>query len=249
MPAETVAERKKRARVITNRLRKAHPDAGTALHHSSSLQLLIATILSAQCTDERVNKVTPALFDRYPTAADLAEADPVELEELVRTTGFYRNKAKSVQGASRKIVEEFGGEVPKTMEELLKLPGVARKTANVVLGNYFGIASGVVVDTHVFRLAHRMDLSASKNTGQVETDIMGLVPEKDWIDFGNLLIRHGRTVCSARRPNCEACTVKSHCPKVDVARAPEKKKPAASRSRVPLGERIRAARKIKKKSK
>jgi endonuclease-3 len=249
MPAETVVERKKRARVITNRLRKAYPDAGTALHHSSPLELLLATILSAQCTDERVNKVTPSLFARYPTAADFAEADRDELEELVRSTGFYRNKAKSIQGASRKIVEEFGGEVPQTMEKLLKLPGVARKTANVVLGNYFGIASGVVVDTHVFRLAHRMGFSASKNTGQVEKDLMRLVPEKDWVDLGNLFIRHGRTVCSARRPECESCTVKSLCPKVDVARALEKENPTESRPRVPLGERIRATRKIKKKSK
>jgi endonuclease-3 len=249
MPSETDAERRKRARVITNRLRKAHPDTGTALHHSSPLELLVATILSAQCTDERVNKVTPALFARYPTAADLADADRAELEELVRTTGFYRNKAKSVQGAGRKIVEEFGGEVPRTMEELLKLPGVARKTANVVLGNYFGIAAGVVVDTHVFRLAHRMGFTTSKNTGQVERDLMGLAPEKDWIDLGNLLIRHGRSVCTARRPKCEACTVESHCPKVDVDLAPNRNKAEAPRSRTPLGERIRAARKIIKKSK
>jgi endonuclease-3 len=240
MKAETRADTKRRVRVIVKRLRKAYPNATTALDHTSALELLIATILSAQCTDERVNKVTPALFARYPTAADYAQSERHELEEMIRTTGFYRNKAKSIQGACQWIVEDFGGNVPETMEELLKLPGVARKTANVLLGNFFGKPDGIVVDTHVFRLSHRLGLSQSKTAEQAERDLMALVAEKDWIDIGNMLILHGRAVCAARQPRCEACTLESHCPKVNVS-SRRKTKTAYVKPRRPLSERIRAA--------
>jgi endonuclease-3 len=237
--AESRTDTKRRVRVIVNRLRKAYPSATTALDHSSAIELLVATILSAQCTDERVNKVTPSLFARYPAAAGYAGADRSELEEMIRSTGFYRNKAKSIQGACQNIAADFGGDVPETMEELLTLPGVARKTANVILGNFFGKSDGIVVDTHVFRLSHRLGLSQSKTAEQIERDLMPLVAKKDWIDIGNMLILHGRSVCSARQPKCTACTLESHCPKVGVPPA-KKKKDAAKPSR-PLRERIRAA--------
>lgn len=238
--SESPAEQAKRARLIVQRLRKTYPDARCALHHRTPLELLVATILSAQCTDERVNKVTPALFDRFPEAADYARADRAELEEMVRTTGFFRNKSKAIQGACRKIVEDFGGRVPNTMEELLSLPGVARKTANVVLGTAFGKATGVVVDTHVFRLSHRLGLSAGKNPEKVERDLMELLPQKDWIDAGHLLIFHGRSICVARGPRCDVCSVESLCPKIGVT--PAKPKSRTSSSGAPLVERIRAAR-------
>ena len=207
----------------------------------------MATILSAQCTDARVNKVTPALFARFPTAKDLAAADRAELEELVRTTGFFRNKAKSIHGAATRIEAEFRGAVPKTMEELLTLPGVARKTANVVLGTAFGIADGFVVDTHVFRLTHRMGLVQAKTPEQVERQLMELVPPKEWIGLAHILIHHGRRVCTARNPDCESCVVASLCPKMGViAKASQKKgekreKPA--RTAPPLKQRIAASRK------
>ena len=207
------------------------------------MQLLVATILSAQCTDARVNKVTPALFERYPTAAELAAAKRDDLEEMVRTTGFYRNKAKSIHGATSKITRNFGGEVPRTMEELLTLPGVARKTANVVLGTAFGIASGFVVDTHVFRLSHRLGLAKGKTPVDVEKQLMALIPEEDWIDFAHILIHHGRAVCSARAPQCDDCVVAAHCPKIGVdalAKKAEKKKPGT-----PLAARIAASKKKK----
>ena len=241
MGKEGSADLKRRARTIIIRLKKAYPAPGTALEHQSALELLVATILSAQCTDARVNKVTPSLFGRYPTASDYAGADRSELEELVRSTGFYRNKAKSIQGASRKIVEKFGGDVPRTMDELLELPGVARKTANVVLGNYYGIAAGVVVDTHVHRLSHRMRLSQGKTAEQVENDLMAVYPVKDWIDLGNLLILHGRTVCSARQPKCEECNVAPYCPKIDVAPKAKKTTKATVNPQRPMSERIRNA--------
>lgn len=240
---ETRKDLESRSRVLVARLRKAYPGATCALNHDNALQLLVATILSAQCTDARVNKVTPALFARYPTAKDFAESDRAELEELVRTTGFYRNKAKSIHGATSKIASEFGGEVPQTMEEMLTLPGAARKTANVVLGTAFGIASGFVVDTHVFRLSHRLGLATGKNPVAVERELMELVPKKDWIDFGHILIHHGRAVCSARSPRCDECVVASHCPRLGVEAKPAKPKPA--RSGKPLAERIASAKKKK----
>jgi endonuclease-3 len=233
-------ELKRSGRVIVNRLRKTYPKAQTALDHHSALELLVATILSAQCTDVRVNKVTPDLFARFRQASDYATADRSELEEMIRSTGFFRNKTKSIQGACRKIVDEFRGEVPETMEELLSLPGVARKTANVILGNYFGKACGVVVDTHVFRLSHRMGFSTAKTPDQVEKDLIALFPVKDWIDLGNLLIHHGRAVCSARQPKCDDCVVESHCPKTAVERRPAKRE-TTGRPKRSLGDRIRSA--------
>jgi endonuclease-3 len=241
MARETKEDVKKRTALIIKRLRKAFPEAGTALDHRNPVQLLVATILSAQCTDARVNKVTPSLFARFPAADDLASADRGELEELIRSTGFFRNKAKSIQGAARKIVRDFGGLVPETMDELLSLPGVARKTANVVLGNGFGKAAGVVVDTHVFRLAHRLGLSKGKNPQDVEKDLMEIVPKKEWIGLGNRLIYHGRATCLARKPRCEACFLEPLCPRVGVKQTSTPSRPAAP-SRRPLRERIEGSR-------
>jgi endonuclease III len=239
MPRESKKELKKRAGLIVKRLRKTFPEVGTALEHRTPVQLLVATILSAQCTDARVNKVTPTLFARFPSAGDLAAADRSELEDLIRSTGFFRNKAKSIQGASQKIVADFGGRVPETMEELLSLPGVARKTANVVLGNGFGKAAGVVVDTHVFRLSHRLGLSKGKNPIEVEKDLMEIVPKKEWIGLGNRLIYHGRATCLARKPRCETCVLESLCPRIGVKQATAR---AASPARRPLRERIQGTR-------
>ena len=201
----------RRVSKILNGLDKAYPAATCALHHENAFQLLIATILSAQCTDERVNKVTPDLFRKYPTPKDFAVADPRELEQDIRSTGFYRNKTKSILGASKRIVEEFGGKVPRTMEEMLTLSGVARKTANVVLGTAFGIASGVVVDTHVQRISQRLDLTKNKDPKKIEQDLMKAVPKDRWILFSHQLILHGRRVCQARRPKCTECTLEKVC--------------------------------------
>ena len=193
-------------------LRRAYPEATCALTHQDPFQLLVATILSAQCTDARVNMVTPVLFAAYPDAAAMSRASQEDLEAIIRSTGFYRNKAKSIRAASARIVEAFGEEVPRTMEELLTLPGVARKTANVVLGVGYGVAVGVVVDTHVDRLAHRLGLSDGKNPETIEQDLMRVVPRENWIDLSHLLIFHGRQVCQARKPACDRCPVASLCP-------------------------------------
>ncbi len=201
---------------ILTRLHQEYPDARCALHHKNPLQLLVATILSAQCTDERVNQVTPELFARYPSAEAFAQADLEELEQAVRPTGFYRNKARNIQQACRRIVAEYGGQVPDTMEELLTLPGVARKTANVVLGTAFGIADGIVVDTHVKRLANRLGLTQESNPEKIERDLQALVPREEWIDIAHLLIFHGRQVCSARKPRCAACVLNDLCPSAQV---------------------------------
>lgn len=201
----------KRCRKIVGRLKKLYPDAHCALKHRTSLQLLVATILSAQCTDVRVNQVTPSLFKRYPTAAALADSNLDELEQIVRPTGFFRNKARAIQGSARKIVDEHGGKVPQTMEQLLKLPGVARKTANVVLGTAFGIADGVVVDTHVKRLSARLGFSRHTDPKKIESDLMGLFPRQDWINLSFLLIDHGRQVCQARKPKCHLCALTDLC--------------------------------------
>ncbi len=209
---ETKSQLKERIKEIIRLLKRAHPDAHCALNHSSAFELLIATILSAQCTDERVNIVTADLFRKYRRPEDYLKVPAVELQQDVRTTGFFRNKTKSIQGACKMLVEEFGSEVPRTMDELLKLPGVARKTANVVLGVAYGIAAGVVVDTHVSRLSHRLRLTRQKDAGKIEQDLMELVPRKDWIIFSHLLIFHGRRVCKARRPLCEQCVVEKLCP-------------------------------------
>ena len=200
-----------RVREILKRLEKAYPDAKCALQHTNPFQLLVATILSAQCTDQRVNMVTPGLFKKYPTPQDFAALRPEVLEAEIRSTGFYRNKTKSILGASQKIVKEFGGKVPRTMEELLTLPGVARKTANVVLGTAFGIASGVVVDTHVHRIAQRLDLTKQKTPEKIEQDLIKLIPQDQWIDFSHEIIFHGRRCCTARKPNCPTCPVEDLC--------------------------------------
>ena len=196
-------------------LSKLYPDARCALNHSSPLELLIATILSAQCTDVRVNMVTPTLFKRYPTAADYANADPRELEKLIQSTGFFRAKAKSIQECCRRIVQEHGGEVPDTLEELVGLPGVGRKTANVVLGDAFGVP-GITVDTHVGRLSRRLGLTTHTDPAKVEQDLMKLLPKKDWVMFNHRTIYHGRQVCFARKPACDKCTLAKICPKVGV---------------------------------
>jgi endonuclease-3 len=204
-----------RAEKICSRLEAAYPDAKCALDFKNPLQLLIATILSAQSTDKTVNSVTPALFKRYKTARDFAEADTTELERLVHSTGFFRNKARSVQGACRTIVEQFKGKVPETMEDLLHLPGVARKTANVVLGVAFEKAEGVVVDTHVQRLSGRLDLSREVRPEKIEQDLMTLFPRDKWIQLSHLLIHHGRSVCDARKPRCAQCPVEDLCDSTD----------------------------------
>ncbi len=213
---ESLADRKRRARKIVAKLHQAYPDATCALHHQDAIELLIATILSAQSTDETVNKVTPEIWKKYPTARAIAEADPQDVEKLIYRTGFFRQKTKSIIGACRKIVEEFGGQVPGTMEELLQLPGVARKTANVVLGTWFGQNVGVVVDTHVGRLAHRLALTwTSKNekdAAKIEQDLMQVLPQAEWTFTSHALIWHGRRVCTARKPLCEKCVLSKLCP-------------------------------------
>lgn len=201
---------------IIRRLRQAHPDAKCALDHHNAFELLVATILSAQCTDERVNKVTPALFASYPTPQAMAAADLGALEEAIRSTGFYRNKAKHIQEASQRLAYDYGGEVPPRMEELIKLPGVARKTANVVLGVSYGIADGIVVDTHVDRLSHRLGLSSQNDSNKVEQDLMAITPRDEWIDLAHLLIFHGRRVCNARKPDCANCVLNDLCPSAEL---------------------------------
>lgn len=203
---------KQRVRKIIRVLKRAYPDAKCSLNHSNAFELLIATILSAQCTDARVNIVTQDLFRKYRKPEDYLKVSPRELEKDIRTTGFFRNKTKSIQGTARALTDQHGSAVPKTMEELLELPGVARKTANVVLGNAFGIRSGVVVDTHVTRLSHRLALSAEKTAEKIEQDLIVIVPKKDWVIFSHLLIAHGREICKARNPLCDACVVEKHCP-------------------------------------
>ncbi len=196
-------------------LKKAHPEATIALEYTNPLELLIATILSAQCTDKRVNMVTPGLFKRYRSAKEYAGADPAELEEMIRSTGFFRAKTKSIIGACQGIVERFGGEVPSTMEELVSLPGVGRKTANVVLGNAFGKAEGIVVDTHVRRIAGRLGLSAQTDPEKIEADLMAVIPGNEWILFPHLLIWHGRKICVARAPKCPECPIAKDCPSAE----------------------------------
>ncbi len=200
-----------RVHKILAKLDEAYPAATCALTHDNPFQLLISTILSAQCTDERVNQVTQTLYAKYPTPQHFAYANPNELEQDIRPTGFFRNKTKSIIGASRRIVEEFGGEVPRTMEQILTLPGVARKTANVVLGTAFGIASGVVVDTHVQRLSGRLDLSRGTDPKKIEQDLMQVIPQDRWILFSHQLIWHGRKVCQARKPRCLDCNLAKLC--------------------------------------
>ncbi|MFM7448195.1 MAG: endonuclease III [Leptolyngbyaceae cyanobacterium] len=215
LPAQT-----KRALEILLRLKQLYPDAKCSLDYKTPFQLMVATILSAQCTDERVNKVTPELFRRFPDARSLAAADLAELEALVRSTGFYRNKAKNIQANSRMLLEQFGGEVPQTMEDLLKLPGVARKTANVVMANAFGLNMGVTVDTHVKRLTNRLGLTTHTDPIRIERDLMKLLPQPDWENWSIRLIYHGRAVCNARSPKCEVCTLADLCPSASLPETP-----------------------------
>src|ERR1700685_1511281 len=219
MKAKKVAARKprrnplapERISALLDLLAKAYPSAECALHHRNAWELMVATILSAQCTDARVNMVTPGLFKKFPTPTDFAHAPLVEIEEQIRSTGFYPNKAKSLNGAARKLITEFDGKVPETMEELLTLPGVARKTANVVLGVAYGKAVGVVVDTHVLRLSRRLELTQATEPIQVEKDLMKIIPQDHWITFAPEMIHHGRQVCIARKPRCADCTLEPLC--------------------------------------
>ena len=201
----------KRVAAILAKLDQAYPDATCELTHENAFQLVISTILSAQCTDVRVNQVTATLYKKYPTPESFADASPTELEQDIRPTGFFRNKTKSVMGASKAIVEKFGGEVPRTMEEMLTLPGVARKTANVVLGTAYGIASGVVVDTHVMRLSNRLELTRNEDPKKIEQDLVKILPRENWIQFSHQLIWHGRRVCVARKPRCVDCNLEGLC--------------------------------------
>src|SRR5262250_938066 len=201
----------KRVAAILQRLNEAYPDATCELKHANPFQLLISTILSAQCTDVRVNQVTETLYRKYPNPEAFAYASPSELEQEIRPTGFFRNKTKSVMGASKAVVETFGGEVPRTMQEILTLPGVARKTGNVVLGTAYGIPSGIVVDTHVQRLANRLDLTRNEDPKKIEQDLMQVIPKDKWILFSHQIIWHGRRICQARKPKCVECNMESLC--------------------------------------
>lgn len=203
---------KKRVKEIIKILRSEYPQAKTALNYNSAFELLVATILAAQCTDERVNKVTPGLFAKYPTVEHFARAEQKELENDIRSTGFFRNKARNIIGLARKLVEDFGGRVPDRMEELVKLPGVARKTANIVLSSAFRKAEGIAVDTHVRRLAERLGFSQQNQPEKIELDLMEIVPRSDWLDFNYLLVDHGRKICQARKPRCQECVLKDLCP-------------------------------------
>lgn len=212
MKRESLDELKARTRAIIRRLKRAYPGARCSLNHTNPFELLVATILSAQCTDERVNIVTADLFRKYRKPEDYLNVSPRELEKDIQSTGFFRNKTKSIQGASKVLTEQYGGQVPQTMDELLELPGVARKTANVVLGNAFDIHAGVVVDTHVTRLSHRLELTQQKTAEKIEQDLIPIVPKKDWVIFPHLMIYHGRKICKARNPLCAECTIEKQCP-------------------------------------
>lgn len=213
MPKESLSHKKERVKILVKLLKKYYPDAHCALQHENPDQLLVATILSAQCTDERVNLVTKDLFAEYPDLKAFAKANVQDLEVAIRSTGFFRNKAKNIKACAEKIVGEYGGEIPKDIQLLKQMPGVGRKTANVVLGNAFGIASGVVVDTHVRRLSTRLGLTTSPNPEIIERELMELVPKQHWVMFSHWLIFHGRRVCKARSPQCDRCFLEEHCPR------------------------------------
>lgn len=212
----TFDEQKRRARKIVAQLHKSYPAAECALVHRNAFELIAATILSAQCTDQRVNMVTPALFKAYPTPAALAAAQPADVEQIIQSTGFFRAKAKSLIGMARGVVEDYHGEIPRTVDALIKLPGVGRKTANVVLGVAYGIATGIVVDTHVRRISNLLGLTTRQNPEIIERDLMKLLPRKSWIDFSHQLIHHGRKICIARRPKCRECPLLKLCPRVGL---------------------------------
>ena len=213
---ETLGEKKTRMSKIISILKKTYPDAKCSLDYRTPLQLLVATMLSAQCTDERVNKVTPALFEKYKTAKDFAEADLDALQQEIRSTGFFRNKAKNIKGACKLIVEKYGGKVPDSMEGMLELPGVARKTANIVLGNCYGVLEGVPVDTHARRISYLLGMTKERNPAKIERDLLAVVPKGDRLNISDLFVRHGRAVCIARRPLCSKCPVGKLCPKVGL---------------------------------
>jgi endonuclease-3 len=215
-PRESAAALAARVEHIVAGLAKEYADAECALHHKNAFELLVATILSAQCTDERVNMVTPALFKSFPTPAAFAAAPIDKIEKAIQSTGFFRNKAKSIQAASKAIVEKHGGKVPQELDEMVELAGVGRKTANVVLGVAYGKATGVVVDTHVGRLSRRLGLTDHDDPVKVEADLMAILPQSEWIDFSHRLIHHGRRVCQARKPKCDACVLEELCPKIGV---------------------------------
>jgi endonuclease-3 len=217
MPQKKAGPAADRVKRILQLLRETYPDASCELDHRNPLELLVATILSAQCTDKRVNQVTPALFAKYRTAADFARAPQEELEEAIRSTGFYRNKARNIQACCRKLVERHGGEVPASMEALTQLDGVGRKTANVILGSAFGLAEGVVVDTHVIRLSNRLGFTTEQDPEKIERTLMALVPREEWTLFSHRLVWHGRRRCAARKPGCEECELASDCPRTGVA--------------------------------
>lgn len=214
--ANRVTDKKAQAARVVRQLKADYPDARCALRHKSPFELLVATILSAQCTDERVNKVTPEVFRRWPTAAEMARAPLDELETVIQSTGFFRNKAKSIKAASEAIMERHHGQVPREMEAMVALPGVGRKTANVVLGTAYGLATGVVVDTHVARLSRRLGLTEHSDPTKIEQDLMEIVPKREWVDFAHRLIHHGRRICTARNPKCTECSMKGFCPKIGV---------------------------------
>lgn len=207
---------KSRAAKVAMRLKSEYPDAECSLDYKNPLQLLIATILSAQCTDERVNQVTPTLFKKYPNAAALSRAPIGQLEQMIQSTGFFRNKAKNVKACCQKIVDEHGGEVPQNLDDLVDLPGVGRKTANVVLGSAYGIPSGVVVDTHVARVSHRLGLTEQKDAEKIERDLMSQLAQEDWVAFSHRLIHHGRRICTARLAMCDRCVLLDLCPRIGV---------------------------------
>jgi endonuclease III len=208
---KTAAERQARVREILRRLDQMYPDVTCALTHNSPWELLVSTILSAQCTDKRVNEVTPGLFKKYPTIQDFAKVRPEVLAEDIRSTGFFNNKAKSITGAAKKVLADFGGKIPRTLDEMLTIPGAARKTSNVVLGTAYGIASGVVVDTHVQRVSRRLDLTKQSDPVKIERDLIKIIPQEKWILFSHQIIHHGRALCQARKPRCAECKLDPVC--------------------------------------
>ncbi len=219
---ESAAAKKRRAMRVLDTLNQTYPNAVCALHHRNTFELVVATILSAQCTDQRVNMVTPALFERFPIPADLAAGDLTEIEKLIQSTGFFRAKAKNIQGFAQGLMEHHHGEVPDTLEELVKLPGVGRKTANVVLGVAFQKATGIVVDTHVRRISYLLGFTESQNVEVIERDLMQLLPKPAWIDYSHQIIHHGRQICIARRPKCTECPLQPDCPRVGLQPLPNR---------------------------
>ena len=215
-PDELLAIRRTRAKSVIATLKKLFPEAECALNHESAFQLLVATILSAQCTDERVNQATPELFRTYPDAASLSKATQDDVERIVKPLGFFRNKAANIRGMAQALVERFDGEIPQDIDELITLPGVGRKTASVVLGTWYGIPSGIVVDTHVKRLTNLLGLTSSENPEIIERDLMAFIPKSEWIEFSHRLIHHGRRTCIARRPQCTECGLLPHCPRTGL---------------------------------